>query len=140
MSLYLFDTDLLTLFREGHHMVCARAAAHTADELATSIVTVEEQLTGWYTLLRQAKDDQRLTTAYERLTRTVRFFSRMQVLSFTMAAAARLAAFRKVKLKIGTLDLRIACIALEAEVILVTRNRVDFDLVPGLIIEDWSLS
>lgn len=140
MSLYLFDTDLLTLFREGHLAVCARAAAHSAGDLATSIVTVEEQLTGWYTLLRQAKDDQRLTAAYERLTGSVRFFSRMHILSFTMAAAARWGKFRKARLKIGTLDLRIACIALEAEAILVTRNRVDFDLVPGLIIEDWSLS
>ncbi|HLQ43804.1 MAG TPA: type II toxin-antitoxin system VapC family toxin [Planctomycetaceae bacterium] len=140
MSLYLFDTDLLTLFREGHPVVCARAAVHSADELATSIVTVEEQLTGWYTLLRQAKNDQRLTAAYERLTGTVRFFSRMQILSFTMAAAARLVAFRKARLKIGTLDLRIACVALEAQAILVTRNRVDFDLVPGLVIEDWSVA
>lgn len=38
MSLYVFDTDLLTLFREGHPVVCARAAAHSADELATSAV------------------------------------------------------------------------------------------------------
>ncbi len=140
MSLYLFDTDLLTLFREGHSVVCARAAAHTADELATSVVTVEEQLTGWYTLLRQAKDDQRLTHAYDRLTASIRFFAQMQVVSFSMSAAARFATFRQAKLKIGTLDLRIACIALEAKAILVSRNLADFGLIPGLVVEDWSIA
>ena len=140
MSLFVLDTDILSLYRRGQPLIVQRMLQQSLNTLATTAITVEEQLTGWYTLLRQAKDDQRLTTAYERMTKTVRFFSRMQVLSFTMAAAARLAAFRKLKLKIGTLDLRIACIALEAQAILVTRNRSDFDLVPELIIEDWSLS
>ena len=71
MSLYLFDTDLLTLFCDGHRTVCERAAQHSLDELATSIVTIEEQLTGWYTLLRQAKSDRQLVTAYDGMTYSI---------------------------------------------------------------------
>ena len=46
MNLYLFDTDMLTLFSEGHPRVCERASSHPAESLITSIVTVEEQLSG----------------------------------------------------------------------------------------------
>ena len=140
MSLYLFDTDMLTLFREGHPAVCGRAAAHETSELATSIITVEEQLTGWYTVLRQAKDDLRLTTAYDRMTRTIRFLSRIQVISYTITAASQFQTFRKARLKVKTMDLRIACVALDAGARLITRNRTDFELVPGLEIEDWSIA
>lgn len=55
MSLYVLDTDILTLFRHGHASVCQNVAAHAPTELALTILTVEEQLTGWYGLLRKVK-------------------------------------------------------------------------------------
>ena len=138
MSWYLFDTDMLTLYSEGHPTVCQRAASHPAQSLATSIITVEEQLTGWYSVLRQAKDDQRLVAAYEGMTYSIRFLSRIQVISLTAGAAARCRAFKQAKLKIKTMDLRIACVALESGATLVTRNRADFEVLPDLKIEDWT--
>ncbi len=139
MSLYLFDTDLLTLFADRHATVCKRASEHSQDELATSVITIEEQLTGWYTLLRQAKTDRQLVAAYEGMTYSIRFVSRLQICSYSAEAAARVAAFKKARLKIKTMDLRIACVALEAGAIVVTRNRADFEVVPGLELEDWTI-
>ena len=139
MRPHLLDTDILSLFRSGHPRVRERAAAYRRKELATSVVTVEEQLSGWYTVLRQAKSDAELVAAYRGLTKSVRFLSRLQIISFSAEAAARFSLLRKARLKIKTLDLRIACIALEAGAILVTRNRADFEVVPGLELEDWTI-
>ena len=45
---------------------------------------------------------------------------------------------RVAKLNVGGMDLRIAAIALENNATVVTRNVVDFQRIPGLLIEDWA--
>jgi tRNA(fMet)-specific endonuclease VapC len=50
------DTDILTLFEMEHATVAARIAEHAPTEIAISVVTVEEQLSGWYAQLRQAEE------------------------------------------------------------------------------------
>ena len=46
MSLFVLDTDILTLFEREHATVAAHIAEHSPAEIAISIVTVEEQLSG----------------------------------------------------------------------------------------------
>ena len=55
MSLHVLDTDILALYQLGNVAVCERVAKHTSHELAVTIITVEEQLSGWYTLRRRVK-------------------------------------------------------------------------------------
>src|SRR5262245_44782197 len=52
MSLYLFDTDHLSLYQTGHPQVVKNVLLHLADRLAISVISVEEQLTGWQRALR----------------------------------------------------------------------------------------
>ena len=52
-------------------------------------------------------------------------------------AAARLKDFRQQRIRIGTMDLKIACITLEYDSTLLTRNTKDFAQVPGLRFENW---
>jgi tRNA(fMet)-specific endonuclease VapC len=138
MSLYILDTDTLTLFEEGHPGVLQRVAAHAPGELAITVLSVEEQLSGWYTRVRQAKSPDRLALAYARLARTVRFLSRIQIFDFDLPAIQRYEHLRKQKIKLGRMDLRIAAVVLEHGAVLVTRNARDFSKILGLQIEDWS--
>ena len=55
MSLFVLDTDHLTLYYRGDPVVVRRVDARPPTDLAISVMTVDEQLTGWYTLTRQAR-------------------------------------------------------------------------------------
>jgi len=139
MSLYVLDTDTLSLFQHGHPGVCARAATQAETELATSVISVQEQLDGWNARLRHAKQPDEIARIYQRFTDTVRFLSRLQILSFTEPAVLRYEHLKTLKLNIGKMDLGIAAVVLEHGAVLVTRNTRDFQRVPALVIEDWTV-
>jgi len=42
-------------------------------------------------------------------------------------------------IRLGTMDLRIASIALSQDAIFFTRNTSDFNKVPNLKVEDWTI-
>ncbi len=138
MISHVLDTDMLTLFQEGHPVVCRRMLERPAEAIAVTVLTVEEQLSGWYTQVRQAKSPARLAWAYGRLAANVRLLSRLQILPHDEPAIARFEQLRKLKLTIGKLDLRIAATVMERGATLVTRNKRDFQQIPGLRLEDWS--
>jgi len=60
------------------------------------------------------------------------------VLPSDEAAAQRFAQLRQKKVRIGTMDLRTAAIALSRSTTLLSRNLADFQQVPGLVVEDWT--
>jgi tRNA(fMet)-specific endonuclease VapC len=138
MSLHVLDTDTLSLLQEQHAAVLGRVAACAPDDLAITVISVEEQLSGWYRRLRRANKPQDLAKVYDRLTATVRSLSRLPVLSFNEAAIRRAKALLASKLNVRKMDLCIAAIALEHQAIVVTRNVRDFQRVPNLVVEDWS--
>jgi tRNA(fMet)-specific endonuclease VapC len=45
MSLYVLDTDMLTLVEEGHPVASRRFLQQRPEDLAITVLTVEEQLT-----------------------------------------------------------------------------------------------
>lgn len=138
MSLHILDTDMLTLFQHGNPSVCRKVQQHKREELAVTIISVEEQLSGWYTRLRRAKHPAELARVYDLFTQSVRFLSRLNVVSFSEPAILRFEQLKRMKLKVSAMDLRIATIVLESVGILVTRNVQDFQRVPDLLIENWA--
>lgn len=138
MSLWVLDTDALTLWLRGHRGLATRVTPTQPSQLATTIITVEAILRGWYTQVRRARDDDQLARAYQALQETVEFTRRIQILALTRAAIARYHALRVAHRRTGVNDLRIAAIVLEQESILVTRNTADFVDIDGLQLEDWS--
>lgn len=138
MSLYVFDTDALTLYGRLHPAVVRNVFDHLADDIVTTAITVEEQVGGWCSATRLARTPQQIETAFTRFTESVRALSGWDVLPFAAAAVVRFQALLRQKLNVGGNDLRIASIALEAGATVVTRNLRDFGRVPGVRCEDWS--
>jgi tRNA(fMet)-specific endonuclease VapC len=139
MALYVLDTDILSLFDEGDALVCQRVIAHSPDELAITAITVEEQLSGWYAYLRQAKQPPDVARAYRELAEAVPFLAAWKILEFPETAIARCQQLVAMKLNVRKSDLRIAAIVLENNATLVTRNVRDFSRVPNLVIENWAV-
>jgi len=54
MTLFVLDTDILSLWQHGHPAVGTQVAAHSPDTLAITIITVQEQLDGWHSRLFRA--------------------------------------------------------------------------------------
>jgi len=138
MTLYVLDTDMLTLLEEGHPAVGQRFLQQGPQDLAITVLTVEEQLSGWYTQVRKAKRPEKLAWAYRRLTDTISFLACLRILTYDEQAILHYEQLRKANSKIGRMDLRIAAVVLEHGAVLVTRNARDFRKIPGLQIEDWS--
>jgi hypothetical protein len=74
MSLHILETDHFTLLRHGHKEVTAHVAALPPADLAITVIPVEEQLSGWYTQVRKARDAEKLARAYDGLFQTAEFF------------------------------------------------------------------
>jgi tRNA(fMet)-specific endonuclease VapC len=138
MPTYVLDTDTLVLLQQSNSTVVARMLAVAPTEIFTTVINVEEQLRGWYSLVRRAKQPPQIAHAYQRLADTVKVLGRMQILSFDEPPIEKFRELKSLKLRVKHMDLRIAAIALCHGGVLVTRNVRDFVVVPNLVIEDWS--
>ena len=134
---YLLDTNTVSAIQKHDPIVQRRAAGHSPLTLFISVITVEEQMTGWYTALRQAKDETRTILVWKRLTDTVRFYRTATIVDYDAACIAKFRELVALKLNVKHEDLRIAATALVLGATVVTRNRVDFERIPGVVIEDW---
>ena len=107
------------------------------DDVATTIVSAEEQLRGWLALIHRQRDPHEQISAYERLQRRIDFYAAWQVLPWDDRAADILQDLRSQRIRIGTMDLKIASIVLSHDATLLSRNMRDFEQVPNLQVEDW---
>jgi tRNA(fMet)-specific endonuclease VapC len=109
----------------------------SSESFAVTIVSVEEMMRGSLSLIHRRRDPQAQIPPYAKLQRWIASLAKWQVLPWDMDAADRMASLRSQKIRVGSMDLKIAAVALVHGSILLTRNARDFELVPGLTIEDW---
>jgi tRNA(fMet)-specific endonuclease VapC len=76
---------------------------------------------------------------YGKLYQMMRYYCRTQILPFDDAAIAKFQELWIQRVRIGTMDLKIAAIALANDATLVTRNTVDFSKISNLRLADWSV-
>ena len=140
--MFLLDTDHVSLLQQDtapeRATLLRRMQEHTPDAFFVSIISFQEQAAGWNAYLNRAKTTVSVIRAYQMFELILRDFSSTQTAPFDDAAAEVFADLRKQRVRIGTLDLRIASIAVAKQLTVLTRNLVDFKQVPGLDVEDWT--
>lgn len=141
--MFLLDTDHVVISQqqimpEYDHLI-RRVRQHDPSLFFVSVVSFHEQVMGWNTYISRAKDLSGVVRGYERLLHVLSNFSEAQVLAFDDDAADLFRDLRKRRVRIGTMDLRIASIALSRDMIVLSRNVADFGKVPGLKVEDWTI-
>jgi tRNA(fMet)-specific endonuclease VapC len=116
----------------------ARLAHVSPAEVVTTIISYEEQMRGWMAYLARTRSVAHQVEAYRRLLQHLDNYRRIPVLPFDDAAAVTFQQLRHTRLRIGTMDLKIAAIAVSRDATLLSRNLADFRQVPGLQVEDWT--
>jgi tRNA(fMet)-specific endonuclease VapC len=94
---------------------------------------------GWLAWIAKARTTTRLIDAYGRLGSLLHDFNTRPVLDFDRLAYAEYVHLIQSKIRIGSMDLRIAAVALANDCLLPSRNLRDFSRVPGLRVEDWTM-
>jgi tRNA(fMet)-specific endonuclease VapC len=141
MSLWILDTDHVSLLLNEHPQISRKVMAIGADVTIT-IVTVQEIFNGWIVRINAESELEEIIRLYGNLNRTVALFKRLPVLNFDAAAGncyeQMLQSTPALSKKRLQKDMRIAAIALSREATVVTRNYRDFAQVPNLLLEDWT--
>lgn len=137
----ILDTDCISLLERGtpeSKILLDRLESADTHEIATTIVNFEEQMRGWLAFVAKAKTVDRQVLAYGRLNRFLDNYRSINVLPFEEVAAIEYRKLQARRIRIGTMDLRIAAIALAHDALLITRNVADFEKIPGLRFADWT--
>ena len=140
MKLYVLDTSVCGFVQNRYPatMQHVQNALGQGDAVVTTIVAFGEDLGGWLPACRRAKTGLEREKAYLRLQTGLEFYLTKDCLPFDRTASHILDNLVAQKIRVGTNDLAIAAITLSVNGILVTRNTVDFERVPNLVIEDWT--
>jgi tRNA(fMet)-specific endonuclease VapC len=137
----LLDTDHLSVLIYRNHSLYAGLANRLLSSpdqfFVASAVSLEEQLRGWLALIHRQKSIQSQVAPYNKLVGLVQFYQGWTLLPFNEAAADRFVDLRRLKVKIGSQDLKIASIALANDVLLLSSNLRDFSQIPNLRVADW---
>ncbi len=138
MALFALDTDIASLYLQGHPSVVAQMTGRIEDTIAVPIVVAQELLAGWLPLLTRQQSGERMAQTYTAFHRTLDFLADFPILDFDPVVAERFDQLRQRYRRSGSNDLRIAAIALANGATLVTRNTVHFSEIAGLRLADWS--
>ena len=139
--MYVLDTDHLSVLQRRvgteYGQLRDRMRMFDVDDFCMTTVSLHEQTKGANSIIQRgtAKD---VLFGYEMFQIIVADFARFRVLPFDRGALVKFEELRLVSRRIGTMDLRIASIALSHDMTVLTRNVRDFEQVPDLKFEDWT--
>ena len=135
-----FDTDVLSLLLRGDPVCLQKASVIPDDQHGIPIVSAEEVLRGRLDAIRKSqagKSKMTIDETYRRFERTIIDLQNLKILSHSAQAETLVQSWLGQKIKVGISDLRIAAICIVHSATLISRNRRDFEQVPGLMVEYW---
>ena len=103
----------------------------------TTIITCQEVCQGWCALINRLQAGKAQVTAYREFHHSLDLLHELVVLPFDEEAAKELRKLQAGRVRVGTMDLKIASICIAHDALLLTRNLVDFEKVPRLKVENW---
>jgi tRNA(fMet)-specific endonuclease VapC len=136
-----FDTDVLVELLKGNAVCVARASRVAREEQFVPSVVIEEVMRGRLNAIRRAESGKiklSVDRAYALFEETFRDFRTRRILPYTAQAEAQFHAWREANVRVATHDLRIAATCVVHATKLITRNRKDFDQIPGVNVEYWT--
>ncbi|UBF29813.1 type II toxin-antitoxin system VapC family toxin (plasmid) [Kovacikia minuta CCNUW1] len=140
---YLLDTDHISFLqrRPGKEFtrLMARMGQYSPADFALSVVSLHEQVLGAHNFINRARTNTDVIRGYTLLLETLQGFASAPVLPFDAEAIAIFDELRGQKVRVSTMDLRIAAIAISRNLVLLTRNVSDFNKILGLVTEDWTV-
>ncbi len=136
MSLWILDTDRVSLFLARNQPIITQVVQHLPN-VAITVITVQELFNGWNGKLNDPKQVNKLSHLYTKLWKTTEFFKVITIINFDRDAESCYLRWRQsnkaLTKKRLEKDLRIASIALIQNAIVVTRNYQDFSQIPNLL-------
>jgi tRNA(fMet)-specific endonuclease VapC len=143
VEMIVLDTDVFSLLElpTSPEYVRLRARISQLDPpepVATTVITYEEQSRGRLASVGLARTPQQLARAYANLRQHVLNYRSIPILDFDDASASLAETLNTSKLRLGTMDIRIAAIAPINRATLISRNLRDFQRIPRLRVEDWA--
>ena len=107
------------------------------DEITVTAISLEEQSRGWLSEIHRQITAKAQVPYYAHFVQLFEFYAHWRVLGFDNHAATEFDRLRQLKLRVGTMDLKIAAMTIVNDATLLTRNMSDFARIPGLLVEDW---
>src|SRR5438876_12065420 len=126
-GMILIDTDHVTFLKypeseRGQRFIQRLTAVPPSEVVGVAIVTVEERMRGWLAVIAKEKAALRQVTGYRELAKLFEFYQEFEIVPFDEAAARQFDDLRSQRLRLGTMDLKIAATALVQNALLLTAN------------------
>jgi tRNA(fMet)-specific endonuclease VapC len=142
--MFVLDTDHVIVIQRRSEpewsVLRNRMERYDRGDFYLSVVSVHEQMLGANNYISRSKDRAGVIRGYRMIESAMIDYARFPVLPFDEPSAIRFDELRQRRVRIGTMDLRIASIALSHDFTVLTRNTVDFCSVPGLRVVDWTIA
>lgn len=123
----LLDTDHITVMKyqdtERYRRLVARLATVSGEQVGATVVTIEEQMRGWLASIAKERQVHRQVGPYQRLTELFDFFTAFEIAPFSEGAADLFVQYNRIR--IGSMDKKIAAIAVANNALLLTAETLN---------------